>query len=97
MWGNSAAVPGGTTVRAAGWRPANVKVDVGYGLALATGRGLLTPYGGLVLGDPGTARYRLGSRWAVSTLLYLSVEGERAEQPGQAAAHSFSVRLGWQW
>ncbi len=98
LWGNAAAVPGGPTpARAAGWRPANVAVDVGYGLALADGRDLLTPYGGLVLGDPGAARYRLGSRWAVSTLLDLSVEGERAEQPGQAAAHRVSVRLGWQW
>ena len=75
--------PGGPGGR---WRPANVEVDVGYGLALADGRGLLTPYGGLVLGDPGTARYRLGSRWAMSALLDLSVEGERAEQPGQAVA-----------
>ena len=98
LWGNAAVVPGGTTAaRAAGWRPANVNVDVGYGLTLADGRGILTPYGGLVLGDPGTARYRLGSRWAVSTLLDLSVEGERAEQPGQAVAHGVSVRLGWQW
>ena len=98
LWGQAAAVPGGPpAARAAGWRPANVEIDVGYGLALADGRGLLTPYGGLVLGDPGTARYRLGSRWALSTLLDLSVEGERAEQPGQASAHSVSVRLGWQW
>ena len=96
--GNAAAVPGGTPqARAAGWRPGNVEVDVGYGLALAAGRGLLTPYGGLVLGDPGTARYRLGSRWTLSSLLDLSIEGERAEQPGQSAAHGVSVRLGWQW
>ena len=98
LWGQAAAVPGGTPpAQAAGWRPANVEVDVGYGLALADGRGLLTPYGGLVLGDPGTARYRLGSRWAMSALLDLNIEGERAEQPGQAEAHSVSVRLGWQW
>ena len=97
LWGQAAAVPGGPpAARAAGWRPANVEVDMGYGLMLADGRGLLTPYGGLVLGDPGTARYRLGSRWAMSALLDLSVEGERVEQPGQAA-HSVSVRLGWQW
>ena len=97
LWGQAAAVPGGPpAARAAGWRPGNVEIDVGYGLALADGRGLLTPYGGLVLGDPGTARYRLGSRWALSTLLDLNIEGERAEQPGQAA-HTVSVRLGWQW
>ena len=98
LWGQAAAVPGGPpAARAAGWRPGNVEIDVGYGLALADGRGFLTPYGGLVLGDPGTARYRLGSRWALSSLLDLNIEGERAEQPGQAAAHGVSVRLGWQW
>ena len=98
LWGQAAAVPGDPpAARAAGWRPGNVEIDVGYGLALADGRGLLTPYGGLVLGDPGTARYRLGSRWALSSLLDLNIEGERAEQPGQAVTHSVSVRLGWQW
>ena len=98
LWGQAAAVPGDPpAARAAGWRPGNVEIDVGYGLALADGRGLLTPYGGLVLGDPGTARYRLGSRWELSSLLDLNIEGERAEQPGQAAAHGVSVRLGWQW
>ena len=90
-------VPGGTTpARPAGWRPANVEVDVSYGLVLADGRGLLTPYGGLALGDPGAACYRLGSQRALSTLPDLSVEGERAGQPGQAVAHTVSVRLGWQ-
>ena len=77
-------MPGGTTpALPAGWRPANVEVDVGYGLVLADGRGLLTPYGGLALGDPGAVRYRLWSRWALSALPDLSVKDERAEQPGR--------------
>ena len=120
LWGQAAAVPGSPPpARAAGWRPAYVEVDVGYGLALAAGRGLLTAVwragwqaanaaassGGRGAADPvwragaggaGTARYRLGSRWALSTLLDLDIEGERAEPPGQAAAHGVSVRLGWQ-
>ena len=42
-------------------------------------------------------RYRLGSRLALSALLDVNVEGERAEQPGQAASHGVSIRFGWQW
>ena len=57
-------------------------VDVGYGLALA---------------GPGSSRYRLGSRLALSSSLAVNVEAERAEQPGQATAHGVSIRLGWQW
>ena len=72
------------------------RVDVGYGLALAEGR-VLTPYGGLALGGPGSSCYRLGSRLALSASLAVNVEAERADQPGQATAHSVSIRLGWQW
>ena len=100
LWGNAAGMPqvvGNTTMPAAGWRPHRLAVDLGYGLALADGRGFLTPYGGLALAGPGSSRYRLGSRLALSSSLAVNVEAERAEQPGQATAHGVSVRLGWQW
>ena len=98
LWSPTAALSqaSGPARPAAGWRPGRVDVDVGYGLALADGR-VLTPYGGLALGGPGSSRYRLGSRLALSASLAVNVEGERAEQPGQATAHSVSIRLGWQW
>jgi len=100
LWGNAAGMPqvvGNTTMPAAGWRPHRLAVDVGYGMALADGRGFLTPYGGLALAGPGSSRYRLGSRLALSSSLAVTLEGERAEQPGQETAHGVSVRLGWQW
>ena len=100
LWGNAAGMPqvvGNTAMPAAGWRPHRLAVDLGYGLALADGRGFLTPYGGLALAGPGSSRYRLGSRLALSSSLAVNVEAERAEQPGQATAHGVSVRLGWQW
>ena len=98
LWSPTAALSqaSGPARPAAGWRPGRVDVDVGYGLALAEGR-VLTPYGGLALGSPGSSRYRLGSRLALSASLAVNVEAERAEQPGQATAHSVSIRLGWQW
>ena len=99
LWGTAAVLPqaNNTSRPATGWRPGSVEVDLGYGLALADGRGLVTPYGGLALAGPGASRYRLGSRLALSALLDVNVEGERAEQPGQAASHGVSIRLGWQW
>ena len=99
LWGTAAVLPqgSGTSRPATGWQPHRLEVDLGYGLALADGRGLVTPYGGLALAGPGSSRYRLGSRLALSSSLDVTLEGERAEQSGQETAHGVSVRLGWQW
>ena len=99
LWGNATALQqvGGRPRPATGWQPASLAIDLGYGLALADGRGIVTPYGGLALAGPGSSRYRLGSRMALSSSLDVNVEGERAEQPGQAVSHGVSVRLGSQW
>ena len=99
LWGTAAVLPQGSghSRAAAGWRPGSLEVDVGYGVALAEGRGFLTPYGGLALAGVGASRYRLGSRLALSSSLDVNVEGERAEQRSQSPAHSVSIRLGWQW
>ena len=100
LWGNAAGMPAGRGQHhhaRRGVAAAQAAVDVGYGLALADGRGFLTPYGGLALAGPGSSRYRLGSRLALSSSLAVTLEGERAEQPGQETAHGVSVRLGWQW
>ena len=99
LWGTAAVLPQGRnpSQAATGWQPGRLEVDLGYGLALADGRGLVTPYGGLALSGPGSSRYRLGSRLAFSSSLDVTLEGERAEQRGQKPAHGVSVRLGWQW
>ena len=99
LWSPATALSqtSGTSRPATGWQPGRLEVDLGYGLALADGRGFLTPYGGLALAGPGSSRYRLGSRLALSSSLDVTLEGERAEQPGQKTAHGVSARLGWQW
>ena len=98
LWGTAGGVPyGGGRPRPAGRPPAEVDVDVGYGMLVAKGRGRLTPYGGMAVAGPGVSRYRLGSRLTLHSSLALNVEGERAEHPGQATAHGVSVSLGWQW
>ena len=99
LWGTSAMLPqgNGPSRAATGWQPGRLDVDVGYGVALAEGRGFLSPYGGLALAGGGASRYRLGSRLALSSSLDVNVEGERAEELGQSTAHSVSIRLGWQW
>ena len=99
LWSPATALSqtSGTSRPATGWQPHRLEVDLGYGVALADGRGLVTPYGGLALAGPGSSRYRLGSRLALSSSLDVTLEGERAEQPGQKTAHGVSVRLGSQW
>ena len=99
LWGTAAVLPQarGPSQPATGWQPGSLEVDIGYGVALADGRGLVTPYGGLALAGTGSSRYRLGSRLALSSSLDVTLEGERAEQPGQKTAHGVLVRLGWQW
>ena len=99
LWGTAGGVQhgGGRPRPMSGWRPAQVDVDVGYGMRVAKGRGLLTPYGGMAVAGPGVSRYRLGSHLTLRSSLDLSVEGERAEHPGQATSHGVSVSLSWQW
>ncbi len=100
LWGSAAGLEGaggGARPGAAGWSPDRVEVEGGYGLGLAGGRGLVTPYGGLALAGPVVARYRLGGRLALSDSLNLSIEGERAKQPGERPSHGVSIRLRWQW
>ena len=100
LWGSAAGlegVGGGARPGAAEWAPDRVEVEGGYGLELGGARGLVTPYGGLALAGPVVARYRLGGRLALSASLNLSLEGERAKQPGEPPSHSVSIHLRWQW
>ena len=53
--------------------------------------------GGRREGQPPLTILRFLCLFCTCALLDLSIEGERAEQPGQAVAHTVSVRLGWQW
>ena len=62
--------------------PAQVEFDVGYGLGLHEGTGLLTTYGGLSLAGPDSHGVRVGGRIELGQWVDLSVEGERMTQGG---------------
>ena len=99
LWGSPSAVTEdvvGSRPGTPGWQPQQFQVDVGYGLALSGGRGLMTPYGGLAIEGAGASRYRLGGRLDLASFLTLSLEGEHTKQPGQAATHGITLRLDWQ-
>ncbi len=93
LWDQSAANLTGTDAAAVGQR---MNAEVGYGLVLADGRNLLTPYGKLTWGA-GTRDYRLGSRLTLASGLNLSLESRRGETPGAAADHGVLLKVEWGW
>ena len=98
LWGSPGAITEnvvGLRPGTPGWLPQQFQVDVGYGLALSEGRGLMTPYGGLAIEGVGAFRYRLGGRLDLTSFLTLRLEGEHAKQTGQAATHGITLRLDW--
>ena len=54
-----------------------LEVDAGYGLGLAHGRGVLTPYAGFTLGEAGTRTVRTGARWQLTPDAVVGVETTR--------------------
>ncbi len=93
LWDQSAATLTGTDAAAVGQR---MNAEVGYGLAIADGQNLLTPYGKLTWGQ-GTRDYRLGSRLTLASGLNLSLESRRGETPGAAADHGVLLNVVWGW
>ena len=93
LWDQSAANLTGTDAAAVGRR---MDAEVGYGLAIADGQNLLTPYGKLTWGQ-GTRDYRLGSRLTLASGLNLSLESRRGETPGAAAEHGVLLKVEWGW
>ena len=93
LWNQSAAALSGTDAAALGQR---MNAEVGYGLAMADGQSLLTPYGNMTWGQR-TRAYRLGSRLTLASGLNLSLESRRGETPGAAANHGVLVNVEWGW
>ena len=61
-----------------------LSIDAGYGFALVHGRGVLTPYAGLTLGDGATRTIRTGMRWQVAPDARFGLEGtQRADRRGR--------------
>ena len=83
-----------TTRQAPGGRLA---AEVGYGRAAFAGRGLVTPYARLSLGDGDMQEYRVGSRLALRSGLRLNLEGTRQVTPEGQADHGILLQLDWQY
>ena len=63
-------------------RDARLALDAGYGVGV--GRGVLTPYAGLTLGDAGNRTVRTGMRWQVAPNAVFGLEGtQRADSAGE--------------
>ena len=60
--------------------------ELGYGVAVFEGHGVLTPYGGFAVTGQETRQYRLGARLGMAQWLNLSLEGARREATGPQPA-----------
>ncbi len=58
---------------------ARLNAEIGYGLGVAPGMGLVTPYTGLGLSGEGMRSWRMGARWQLSAHRSVSLEGTRHE------------------
>ena len=71
---------------------ARLAVDAGYGIALGHGRGTLTPYAGLTLGDGRRRTMRTGARWRVGPDLVLGLEGTRQTSDAREGDNELMLR-----
>ncbi len=80
-----------------GVRPDRMKVDIGYRLLTADGKGTVTPYGGWTAGPRGRDRYRIGGRLRLGRAAGLDVWGTRQAQGQDAAIYSIRItgRIVW--
>ncbi len=95
LWTNGVALrPAPAAAAAPG---ANIDAEMGYGLAVADGGGMLTPYVGMAVSENGARALRLGSRLSVGPSFSLSVQGERREATAGDATHGVSVNGALRW
>ena len=77
---------------------ARLNAEVGYGLGVAPGLGVVTPYTGLGLAGDGARSWRTGARWQLATTANVSVEGSLYETANDAGPeHGLVLRghIGW--
>lgn len=85
-FGPPAAVPG-----------SHIDAEMGYGLAVDDGDGMVTPYVGMAVAEKGARVFRLGARLSTAPSFSLSVVGERREESAGAATHGVSVNGALHW
>ena len=72
---------------------ARLALDAGYGVGLGHGRGVFTPYAGLVLGDAGSRTVRTGARWQVGADAVLGLEGTRRTSGTGESGNELMLRV----
>ena len=77
---------------------ARLNAEIGYGLGVAHGLGLVTPYAGLGLAGEDERSWRIGARWQVATHASVNVEGmlrEGADDDGPEHSLMLGGALRW--
>ena len=95
LWTSGVAL--GSAPAASAAPGAHIDAEMGYGLTVLDGGGMVTPYVGMAVAEKGARAFRLGGRLSVGPAFSLSVEGERREESAGAAAHAVSVNGALRW
>ena len=93
LWSQGAGGAPGLAAEAASAPAGRLAAELSYGLEVAGGGGVLTPYAGMALADGGACSYRLGGRFTLGPSLSLSLQGDRREGAGHAAAPVHGLTL----
>ena len=78
---------------------ARLNAEIGYGLGVAPGMGVVTPYTGLGLGGEGMQSWRMGARWQLAPAASVSVEGSLYETAANddGTEHALMLRGHLNW
>ena len=74
------------------WTP-----ELGWGLPALRGRGMVTPYARVALGEGYGDSWHLGMRLSLASSPDLSLEGSRRERAGSGTAHDLALRASMLW
>ena len=99
LWSQGAGPATGLAAEAGTAPAGRLAAELSYGLEVAGGGGVLTPYAGMALADGGARNYRLGGRFTLRPSLSLSLEGDRREGAGHAAVpvHGLTLSGSLRW
>ncbi|MDD9991522.1 MAG: autotransporter domain-containing protein [Rhodospirillales bacterium] len=77
---------------------ARLNTEIGYGLGVAPGMGVVTPYAGLGLAGEGAQWWRMGARWQLAPAASVSVEGSLYEAAiDDGPGHGLMLRGALRW
>ena len=77
---------------------ARLNTEIGYGLGVAPGMGVVTPYAGLGLSGEGAQWWRMGTRWQLAPAASVSVEGSLYDAANDdGPGHGLMLRGALRW